>query len=612
MKIPLNNFEQLIDPTILKRGLTYFKKGQVLQEGEGSAGELFFIVQGTADYEVSLVVNREVIEDYTCDCPYTDGPVCKHIVAVIFYLTQDALQLNESNDLPKIQKRKRGRPKAVKQTMPDVHPEKEVKDIQQQLYQPETRKRRQPSTSTKSRKVSTKVQIEDIIQRLTPEEMKHFIMYHVSENKAQQADFLAMFAAKNEHESIETYRSQIKAILSAAKDRHGFVDYRTAAKVGNNVFVIAYRSLTHAENGNYRSAMYISMAVLEEMTKAMEYVDDSSGDVGSNLDLAFGVLSTLSKKALSSELRQLLFDYAVDIYQCEVYEGWDWHLGMIEIALNLARTEAEEALLLDLLHQPGHSEYDAESRQHLIYSILLKRKDKTDAQQFLDQHLSNPDLRQIALQNAFTLTDFERVRQLATTAIEADRKSKPGLLSDWYDWLIKTAEAEGDLEEVIKYAKIQLLDHGRHKEPYFQIIRKHTPSGEWKTTIRKLLEEMSNSRDWGTRELIPKVLEEEQDWNNLFAYLQQEAKARGYHFERLAHYGKHLVDTHKVEIGELLQIALVTSGHAASKRRDYVDLTKDLRTMKKMGYGEIVKEIVDKLMAMYKHRPAMMEELRKL
>jgi len=157
-----------------------------------------------------------------------------------------------------------------------------------------------------------------------------------------------------------------------------------------------------------------------------------------------------------------------------------------------------------------------------------------------------------------------------------------------------------------------LLDHGRHKEPYFQIIRKHTPSGEWKTTIRKLLEEMSNSRDWGTRELIPKVLEEEQDWNNLFAYLQQEAKARGYHFERLAHYGKHLVDTHKVEIGELLQIALVTSGHAASKRRDYVDLTKDLRTMKKMGYGEIVKEIVDKLMAMYRHRPAMMEELRKL
>jgi hypothetical protein len=108
------------------------------------------------------------------------------------------------------------------------------------------------------------------------------------------------------------------------------------------------------------------------------------------------------------------------------------------------------------------------------------------------------------------------------------------------------------------------------------------------------------------------VLLAEQEWNNLFAYLQQEAIAHGHYFYRIAQYEKHLVATHKEGVGELLKESLVTSAHAASKRRDYVDLTKDLRTMKKMGYGEIVKEIIHKLMAMYRHRPAMMEELRKL
>lgn len=612
MKIPLNNFEQLIDPTILKRGLTYFKKGQVLQEGEGSTGELSFIVHGTEDYEVSITVNREVIEDFTCDCPYTDGPVCKHVVAIIFYLSQDALQLNESSDLPKIIKPKFGRPKAVNKLIPGEHTEQKVNPIQQHLDQPPARKKRQAATSIKSRKVSIKGQIEDIIQRLTPEEMKHFIMYQVSNNKALQADFLAMFAAKNEHESIDTYRNQIKAILSAAKDRYGFVDYKASSKVGSDVFVIAYRGLTQTENGNYRSAMYISMAVLEEMTKALEYVDDSSGDVGSNLDLAFGVLSTLSKKELSTELRQLLFDYAVEKYQSGEYEGWDWHLGMIEIALNLIRNQEEETLLLNLLNQQSHNEYNTERRQSLLYSLLLKGKDKTYAQQFLEQHLSNPDLKQIALQNAFALHDFERVRQLAFTAIEEDRKSKPGLLSDWYDWLIKVAEAEGDVKEIINYAKIQLLEHGRESLPYFQLIKKHTPSAEWTTTYGNLMEEMSVSRDWQVRGMIPQIMLEEQDWLNLLGYLKHEASESGYFFHRIAHYGQHLIPLYKVEVGELLEIALVTSAHAASKRRDYVDLTRDLRNMKKMGYKEIVKEIVHKLMAMYKHRPAMMEELRKL
>ncbi len=612
MKIPLRNFEQLIDPTILKRGLTYYKKGLVLQEGEGRDGELSFFVQGTNEYEVTVVVDREIIIDYTCDCPYTDGPVCKHITAVIFHLTQDTLQLNEPGEVPKKERRPRGRPKSTSREIQDEHLLKEIKPLEQHLDAPATPRKRRTSTTNTSKKVSIKVQIDDILQGLSPEELKHYLVHHVLNDKTRQADFLAVFGAKNAHESVETYRRQIKTILSSAKGRQGFIDYRSAGKVGSHVFTIAYRAITHTENGNDRSAMFISMAVLEEMTKALQFVDDSDGDVGSNLEIAYGVLSTLSQKPLQTELRQRLFDYAVEKYQSGEYEGWDWHLGMVEIALNLILTEKEETLVLNLLNQPAEGEYDLHRRQSLIYSLLSKRKDTTEAQHYLAQHLSNPALKKTALQKAFESHDFERVRQLAIAAIEEHKNAKPGLLSEWYDWLIKAAEGEGDSARIIEYARLQLLDHGRDKMPYFQIIKKYTPLREWRTTSLKLIEEMSVSRNWQTRELIPEILLEEQDWNNLFGYLQHEATTQGYNFDRLARYAQHLIPMYKIEIGELLQVALVTSAHASSKRRDYVDLTKDLRTMKKLGYGEIVHEIVQKLMAMYRHRPAMMEELRKV
>lgn len=52
MQIPLNQFEQIIEETILKRGLQYFKKGHVHEPEEISPGENETIVEGSEDYTV--------------------------------------------------------------------------------------------------------------------------------------------------------------------------------------------------------------------------------------------------------------------------------------------------------------------------------------------------------------------------------------------------------------------------------------------------------------------------------------------------------------------------------------------------------------------------------
>ena len=96
MKIPLNSFEQLIDETILKRGLEYFEQGYVSEFSTIDINEYEAIVEGSEDYTVNLIIEKDIVVSHFCTCPYDFGPVCKHEVAVLFYMLQNELNLLEN------------------------------------------------------------------------------------------------------------------------------------------------------------------------------------------------------------------------------------------------------------------------------------------------------------------------------------------------------------------------------------------------------------------------------------------------------------------------------------------------------------------------------------
>jgi len=121
MRIPLNEFEQLIDESILKRGLAYFKGGAITDFSEISNGEYEAIVSGTEDYTVQLEVKNNVIIEHNCDCPYDMGAVCKHLAAVIFHLQQDKLELNQfSPNSPQKKKKTKSVNQQVKELLKTI------------------------------------------------------------------------------------------------------------------------------------------------------------------------------------------------------------------------------------------------------------------------------------------------------------------------------------------------------------------------------------------------------------------------------------------------------------------------------------------------------------
>ena len=69
MKIPLNSFEQLIDETILKRGLEYFEQGYVSEFSTIDINEYEAIVEGSEDYTVNLTIENDIVVSHSCTAP---------------------------------------------------------------------------------------------------------------------------------------------------------------------------------------------------------------------------------------------------------------------------------------------------------------------------------------------------------------------------------------------------------------------------------------------------------------------------------------------------------------------------------------------------------------
>ena len=81
---------------ILRRGYDYYKKGKVKQIIKLKDG---FIakVNGSEEYKVTIVLNKNNICNMECSCPYAEENNCKHMAAVLYCLKNNDMPIKENN-----------------------------------------------------------------------------------------------------------------------------------------------------------------------------------------------------------------------------------------------------------------------------------------------------------------------------------------------------------------------------------------------------------------------------------------------------------------------------------------------------------------------------------
>jgi len=565
MQIPLNNFEKYINETILDRGLTYFKNGHITSLEELSPGEFEAVVEGTEDYEVRLKIQNNNVTEYSCSCPYDYGSVCKHIVAVIYYLQQEETGLKQSYK----GKNSTGKP------------------------------------ATKRKTVSE--QVDEMLGSLSHDDLKTFIKGQCITDPAFRRSFFSGLLYKTSAESPEKYREQVKNILRSAKERGGFINWSRVGMVGKAVNAMLDIAMRHVDSGNYLSACYICFPVAEEMVKALDFADDSDGDIGSNIETAFEILAAISSSEIPEEIRVYLLDQVLKHYKKNIFSGWDWQTYLLDIAVQVVKTEKEAEVVFSLLYTHTHSEYESEQMTRLEYELIRKIKGEKEAEKFIEQNLDNSDLRRKAIEKALRDKNFEKAKSLANDGIKKDTDDKPGLAKEWYDWLLRIALAEDDKPHIVEYARYLFIDGFRHDQDYYGILKQYTKPAEWNSFVEGLIDEIRRKDRWSNIDVIGKIYITEQWWDRLLKLVKGTR-----HLPYIQHYEKYLSDKYPTELAELYEKGITDYLKRMTGRNHYQEACRYMRRMVKLGASNRVKNLVASLRKEYPQRRALIDELNKI
>lgn len=566
MQIPLNQFEQLIDETILKRGLQYFKNGHVREPEEISSGEYEAIVEGTEDYTVQLTLKNGIITEHVCDCPFDIGPVCKHVAAVIFYIQQDELGLTVKTKKTKTDKKtKSSKPKTIDQ------------------------------------------KIDDLLEKTSHIELKEFVREKALENPQFRNMFFSSFLQHSVNDSKEIYVKQIKSILRAAKGRHGFIDRSASRFVGNAINNLMDVANKQFEKHNYKSVFFICTAVLEQMTDALQYADDSNGDYGGNIDLSYDLLLSIAKNKPSEEIRKLIIEYCFTAFDKQIFKGWDWHTGVLQIASLLIETEEEIERMFKQIDNVKISDFRIEEVQCIKYDVLLKFRGESDAEKYLEQFITNSELRSKAIEKEIDKKNYDKAIALAKDGINYDLKDKPGLAKEWYNWLLKIALSQNNTEKIIEYARFLFIDNFIHELDYYEILKKHVKPEDWVEFIENVIKDIYSNNKWFDTNLISTIFIKEEWWDKLLELVKETSELR-----TLDYYEKYLAKVYPNEMAELYIQAILLYLKRNVGRDHYQFACRYIRRVIKLGARDKANEIIAFLRNEYPQRKALMEELNKV
>ena len=558
MIIPINEFEQHFHENILKKGLVYFEKGRVVDFSEISSGEFEAIVSGTEDYCVHLEIKNNTIINYDCDCPYDFGPICKHIAAVVFYLQKDRLDLNDSlHALPK-------------------RTEKEM---------------------------SVNQQIKELLKTITHDELIDFIEGNCKNDTKFKNNFLATFGHLSTNQSKAFYQKQIQSILKSAAGRNGWIGWSDMKYVVHATQPFLENAEQYFYKKNFENVFYISTAILEEMTKAFQFADDSSGEIGYFIHSAMEFLSKISNENTTETLKKELFDYCVSMYKSRIFEGWDWHLGIIHLAIDLVDNENDADLIINLLNSV-RGEYEQEITQLYKLELLKKYKTQKVVDDFILQHISNPKIRKLEIEDAFENHQYEKIKTLAIEGIGQDEVKKPGLVKEWYDWLLKIALLENDKSNTIKYARYRLINNFRGTEDYYQILKNTIENSDWHSFLEEIIKEITPKNSWTYVPLIRQIYINEAWWDRLFLMLKENLS-----LEKIEENETYLAKDFSAELIELYSERITNYLDRFVGRNHYKTACKYLKKMKKLGGNQQVYELIEIFRKKYPQRKALLEEL---
>ncbi len=558
----LDNLDEIVDPLVLLRGQAYHQEGRVTALEQADAKAWTAEVEGTDLYYVHFKLDSEGDFSCTCTCPYDWGPVCKHVIAVLF---------------------------AIEEAYPEAFSGEAIQTPQ-----------------------SKSDEVREILESMPHETLVDILVGLAEDDRAISLDIRARFGEGAPDKAV--YLRMAREALRLGQDRYGFIDYWGASRAYHGLDSLLSRAGTLLREGRSDRAVPIAQAVLERTAKAYENADDSMGALGDCIGTALNILSEASVH-IGEEQRCELFDYCLALAPIDPYcdFGWGWELAGIA-ADSIASPEERSRCfaLLDAMAERRADEgidlryhitdHDRETAARIKLSVVEREGGEEAALHFIQDHIHLHPFRQRLIQHHLGREDIFEVKRLCTdwleehsAAISADRRY-------YLDTLLEVAQREKDTAEILRLARALLLDTGDLK--YYDLFKETLPGQEWPEALEALIADLeATSRGWS---VVPEIYAREGMWKRLLESALQAGEPL------LKRYRDMLEPRFPEEISKAYEGIVYTMLERTSDRGTYEHAAEYMHRMAAMGYGEHVEEIIDDLTSTYRRRRAMIEELNKV
>lgn len=564
----LQEFIKLIPTIILQRGQEYFDNGNILQLEDDQLGNWFAEVEGSFRvYEVVIESENNRITNYTCDCPY-DEAICKHIAAV-------ALRIESSK----------------------TSPISSVETVEADNW-------------------------EDLINNASLNDLKQFMLDLGHQNKDFRHQVKLFFSEPTSAkgaDNIPYYQNQMNGIFENY-EYQGYIDYRNTHKATSDLNDFLIKADRFIANKNHNEAFCIAAASIMEAVKAIQNMDDSSGECSGAIDESFTIIEKAFHESPSQDLKVKIFEWLAEQVKIADYNnyGLGEHLEslffetavlthQIDVAYRFIETQVNRLKQQDNWHDKYHLQ------QYIGQKIKLLQSEGRikEADMIIDTYLHFAEFRQIRVDQFLAEHNSEKAEELILEGIHiAHQEKAPGTARQWKDQLLVLYKNQNHNKKFNALAR-ELFIENTSEIKYYRYYKQSSSSAEWVKLRNVLITELKKPSVGFFRGIslknLAQIYIEEQMIDELF-----EIVTASNNIHSIISYTDQLKEKYSFELLEYYKAGIeIEARHTG--RNAYVSLVEYLKKMAELKGGKsAAKALKESLINQHKNRPAMKEEFKKL
>ena len=417
---------------------------------------------------------------------------------------------------------------------------------------------------------------------------------------------MVKYSNDDNHHVLKSCQKLIHSIVRKYTGREGFIKYRdTGAFVRELDSVVEKARNTE----NVLLALDIALLLLKEAIGAIQYADDSNGDIGYLVTETLELIEEISTDWDEIDnYRTEVFERLIAQIDHEVFEGWlDFKIDLLKICLEFADDEIiREQLrikmdsMLDNQSSDRSMQYSIESMLQLLFQLIEQYGSQEEAEQFIHEHLQFSSFREQLLNKYLQEKNYHKVIELAKKGETQDQKY-PGLISKWKKYRYEAYLFLSLKEEQQQLAK-ELLFAGNFE--YYQDLKQLAQENQREFYIN-IKQELKMKKGWNTTRIFLRLIEEENDLEEILEFVRDDPSY-------IEDYAEKLVNQFKEEVIEIYKSFIHSVAKTSSNRRNYQGVCHIIKKYKKIAGKLKQVELINELMDLYKKRPAFLDELEKL